>query len=78
MREKLKLKLIHDDFISRTTMTDEQMKILEMYIAGDTAIKIAFEIGCSQRTANYEIKKLKELFDDYCSLEKSKVEVLQK
>lgn len=78
MREKLKLNFIYDDFISRTSLTEEQINILKMYIAGDTAIKISFEIGCSQRTANYEIKKLKELFANYCSLETTKAEVLQK
>lgn len=65
MIEKLKIKAIYDDFISNVSLTDEQIKILNMLLNKDTIVKISMEIGASQRTISYEIKKLKELFNKY-------------
>lgn len=65
MIEKLKIKAIYDDFIRNVNLTDEQVKILNMYIKKDSTIKIAMEIGVSTRTINYEIKKIKKIYDDY-------------
>lgn len=65
MIEKLKVKVIYDDFVNNVKLTEEQKKILDMYINKDSLIKIAMEIGISQRTVGYEIKKLKNLYKDY-------------
>lgn len=65
MVEKLKVKVIYDDFVNNVKLTEEQKKILDMYINKDSLIKIAMEIGISQRTVGYEIKKLKDLYKDY-------------
>ena len=65
MIEKLKLNVIYEDFITSIRLTDEQIKILNMYLNKDTTIKIAMEIGVSPRTITYEIKKLKQLYQDY-------------
>ena len=68
MYQKLKLKPIYDDFLKNVNLTDEQKKILDMWLNKDTVLKISMEIGISERTVNYEIKKLKELFSDYYNL----------
>lgn len=78
MVEKLKIKAIYDDFLRNVSLTDEQIRILDMLINKDTIIKISMEIGMSQRTVNYEIKKLKNLYDDYYDLQLSKTILLIK
>ena len=73
MVEKLKVKVLYDDFISKVTLTNEQKRILDMMINKDTIVKMSLEIGVSQRTINYEIKKIKELYNNYLQLEISKM-----
>lgn len=73
MVEKLKVKAIYDDFISKVTLNDEQIKILDMLINRDTIVKMSLEIGVSQRTINYEIKKIKKLYENYLQMEISKM-----
>ena len=68
MYQKLKIKPIYDDFLKNVTLTDEQKRILDMWLNKDTILKISIDIGISERTVNYEIKKLKELFSDYYNL----------
>jgi len=65
MYEKLKLNVIYEDFIASVRLTDEQKRILDMYLKKDTTVKIAMEIGVSPRTITYEIKKIKQLYQDY-------------
>jgi len=65
MVEKLKIKAIYDDFIRNVSLTDEQIRIINMLINKDSIVKIAMEIGVSQRTIGYEIRKLKNMFQDY-------------
>lgn len=76
MIEKLKVKAIYNDFLANVNLTDEQIKILDMLINKDSIIKISMEIGVSQRTISYEIKKLKQLYNDYYNLQLSKILVL--
>ena len=45
--------------------TDEQVKILDMLINKESVLKISLEIGVSERTIGYEIKKIKNLYKDY-------------
>ena len=65
MVEKLKVKVIYDDFIRNVSLTDEQIRIINMLLNKDTTVKIAMEIGVSPRTITYEIRKLKQLYQDY-------------
>ena len=76
MIEKLKIKDIYNDFLRNVTLTDEQIKILDMLINKDSIVKISFEIGVSQRTISYEIKKLKRLYNDYCRVQITKTLLL--
>jgi len=73
MIEKLKVKALYDDFTNKVTLSDEQKRILDMMINHDTIIKMSFEIGVSQRTINYEIKKIKKLYENYLQIEISKM-----
>ena len=76
MVEKLRVKAIYDDFIKNVSLTDEQIRILNMLINKDTIVKISIEIGASQRTISYEIKKIKKLYNDYYNLQLTKALLL--
>lgn len=69
MVEKLKVKAIYEDFLKNVSLTSEQKKILDMLINKETIVKISIEIGISQRTVSYEIKKIKKLYNDYYNLQ---------
>ena len=72
MVEKLKIKAIYNDFLANISLTDEQVKILDMLIRKETIVKISIELGMSQRTVSYEIKKIKKLYNDYITFQKWK------
>lgn len=76
MIEKLKVKAIYDDFINNVSLTDEQIRILDMLLNKEKIIKISMEIGVSERTINYEIKKIKQLYNDYYNLQLYKTMLL--
>lgn len=78
MIRKLQIKAIYDDFLSNVKLTDEQIKLLNMYIKRETRVKISMELGMSERTVGNEIIKLKKLFNDYCDLQISKAILLIK
>ena len=76
MLEKLKIKAIYNDFIENVTLTEEQIKILNMLLKKDSILKISMEIGVSERTINYEIKKIKNLYKDYYNMQLSRMFML--
>ena len=76
MLEKLRIKSVYDDFIKNVSLTDEQIKILDMLIKKESILKISLEIGVSERTISYEIKKLKNLYRDYYNLQVSRALML--
>ena len=78
MIEKLKIKAIYDDFINSVVLTDEQKRILDMLLKKESIVKISMEIGASQRTIGYEIRKLKDLYNDYINVQLSKAILLMK
>lgn len=69
MYEKLKIKALYEDFTTKVKLTEEQKRILDMLINKDSTLKISMEIGVSQRTVTYEIKKIKELYNNYIQME---------
>ena len=78
MIEKLRIKTIYDDFIRNVDLTEEQIKILNMMIDKEKALKISLTLGISERTAHYEIRKLKNIYEDYCDLQLAKTILLFK
>lgn len=76
MVEKLKINTIYEDFIRNVNLTEEQIRILNMYINKDSTVKIAMEVGVSPRTITYEIKKIKKLYSDYVFLQTWKAMLL--
>ena len=78
MVEKLKINAIYNDFLNNVKLTEEQIKILNMVINKDSIVKISMEIGVSQRTVSYEIKKIKELYSRYYDMQLFKAKMLSK
>lgn len=78
MVEKLKINAIYDDFLNSVKLSEEQIKILNMMMNKDSIVKISMEIGISQRTVSYEIKKIKDLFNKYYEMQLFKAEMLSK
>ena len=76
MLEKLKIKAIYDDFLENVALTDEQIKILDMLLKKEKIIKIGLELGMSERTVKYEIRKLKDLFNKYYEVQLYKLLML--
>lgn len=73
MIEKLKIKAIYDDFVSKVKLNEEQKRILNMMLNRDKIVKISLEIGVSERTIKYEIKKIKNLYNNYLQMEITKM-----
>lgn len=69
MIEKLKVKALYDDFVSKVKLTDEQKRILDMMINKDTIVKMSMEIGVSTSTIDKEIRKIKDLYNKYLQIE---------
>lgn len=76
MIEKLKVKAIYDDFVNNVFLTEEQVKLLDMLLNKASILKISMELGMSERTVGYEIRKLKNLYKDYYNLQVSKAIML--
>lgn len=73
MVEKLRIKALYDDFVNKVKLTEEQKRILDMMINKDKIVKMSLEIGVSERTIKYEIKKIKSLYNNYLQMEISKM-----
>jgi len=78
MIEKLKINAIYNDFLNNVKLSNEQIKILNMMINKESIVKMSMEIGVSQRTISYEVKKIKELYKKYCEMQLFKAEMLSK
>lgn len=76
MVEKLQIKAVYNDFVSSIDLTKEQKQILDMLIKKEKIVKIAMELGMSQRNVGYEIRKLKNLYNDYVFLQTWKTMLL--
>ena len=77
MQEKLKIKAIYDDFLKNVALTEEQIKILNMWLNKDSMVKISQEMSMSERSVGYEIRKIKNLFEDYYKVIMTKALSLQ-
>jgi len=73
MIEKLKIKAIYDDFVNKVHLNEEQKRILNMMLNKDKIVKMSLEIGVSERTIKYEIKKIKNLYNNYLQMEITKM-----
>lgn len=78
MKKELSVKLIFEDFISKTILTDNEKDVLIRYIKDDSIIKISAETCQSERTVSRIIASLKIKYNNYKDLEITKLNVLNK
>ena len=69
MLEKLRIKVVYEDFLNKVKLTDEEKEILDRLIDKQKIIKISMEMGISERTIKYIKKKINKLFDNYWQIE---------
>jgi len=77
MKKEMSVRQIYDDFISKTILTDDEMKVLVMYIKGDSIVKISSELNQSTATISRTIASLKEKYKRYKTLEIAKLILLE-
>lgn len=69
MIEELSAKIIYDDFINKTFLTDDEKKVLDMLIIKESLVKIATETNMSERNVSRVIKNIKEKYKKYKELQ---------
>lgn len=75
MKNELAIIQIFNDFTSRVTLTEEELKVLKMYIKNYSYVKIANEMGMSDRSVGRIISYVKEKYDNYKKLELAKLKI---
>lgn len=75
MIKELSNKIIFDDFISKTILTSDESKILEMLIKKYSIIKISSELAMSDRNVSRIIKDLKIKYKNYKKIELAKNDI---
>ena len=75
MIKELSNKIIFDDFINKTILTPDELKILEMLIKKFSIIKISSELSMSDRNVSRIIKDLKIKYKNYKKLELAKNDI---
>jgi transcriptional regulator len=75
MKHELSLKQIFDDFANKTIMNDDEIKVLTMYIKGDSIVKIADITAQSTSSVSRIIAELKEKYKNYKKVEIAKLKV---
>ena len=75
MFEKLRIKDIYNDFVYKFTLTDEEIKVLNMLIKRYTIPKISIELYISEPKISVIIKRLKKYYKQYEELEKLKIKI---
>lgn len=77
MKKELAIKLIYDDFISKTILTDNEEDILIRYIKNHSIIKIANDTSQGTTTVSRTIAELKQKYKNYKKLEMAKLLVFK-
>ena len=65
MIKELSSKIIYEDFISKTFLTEDEKIVLDMFIVKESVVKIGQEINMSERNVSRIIKTLKKKYDNY-------------
>ena len=65
MIKELSSKIIYEDFINKTFLTEDEKIVLDMFIIKESVVKIGQEINMSERNVSRIIKTLKKKYDNY-------------
>lgn len=77
MIKELSNKYIYDDFVSKTTLTEEEIEILDMLILKYSIVKMAQKSCMSDRNVSRVIRELKDKYKNYKELELAKLQIFK-
>ena len=75
MRRELSNKIIFNDFVNNVYLTEDEEKVLEMYVKRYSLIKMADVIGMSDRNVSRILRQIKGKYKDFKKIESAKLEV---
>lgn len=76
MKKELANKIIYDDFISKTVLTDNEKDVLIRYIRKDSIVKISSDTKQSTTSVSKAIASTKQKYQNYKKLELAKLTLL--
>lgn len=77
MIKELSNKYIYEDFVSKTTLTEEEQEILDMLILKYSIVKMAQKSCMSDRNVSRIIRELKDKYKNYKDLELAKLQIFR-
>ena len=76
MAKELSNKIIYDDFVSKTILTEDEKKVLDMVLLKYSIVKISQEICMSERNVSRIIREIKDKYSNYKQIEITKMAIL--
>lgn len=76
MIKEVSNKIIYNDFINKTTLTDDEKEVLDMLIQKYSIVKISQLTCMSERSVSRVIRSIKDKYIDYKKLELAKLNIL--
>lgn len=77
MIKELSNKIIYDDFVNKTMLTDDEIKVLNCLLKKELIVKISQELNMSDRTVSRTIKNIKEKYKNYKTIEIAKADIFK-
>jgi DNA-binding MarR family transcriptional regulator len=77
MIKELCNEIIYNDFINKTKLTNDEIKILNNLLKKNSIVKISQELNMSDRTVSRIIKDIKEKYTNYKTIELAKINILK-
>ena len=75
MKRELSISQIYNDFINKVLLTDEELKVLDMFIKNYSYVKIGNELGMSDRNVGRIVNALKQKYEIYKKLEVARIKI---
>ena len=77
MKKELANKLLRDDFIDKTILSDREVEVLLLYVKGESIVKIADVTKQGTATVSSIILQLKQKYRIYKEFELTKLHLFQ-
>ena len=77
MLKKLSNQIIYNDFISKTRLTNDEIKVLNMLLDKELVVKIANELHMSDRNISRIKRSIKEKYNNYKTIEIAKADIFR-
>lgn len=77
MIKELCNEIIYNDFINKTKLTNDEIKILNNLLKKNSIVRISQELNMSDRTVSRIIKDIKEKYTNYKTIELAKINILK-